>query len=216
AADLQIAQYVKVTGDTVCGGTETAKTAVYNGQWTASIPMGKVMSSMESDMKTAANNGWYPHGKDGKNKIAYVEYTITFPEGVKIDDSNIDLKNFTSMFNSNGMSKAVNGQKVTLKFKLKDENWAGIYKHYLADGGANSTKTIDITIPYSVQANSLQEAKEIEKKQITARGEFETHASGGFAYSWTKVVKTTDVIVQSRLQRVFRNQIVSQNLRKLQ
>ncbi|MDD6919630.1 MAG: hypothetical protein PUI85_00125, partial [Eubacteriales bacterium] len=47
AADLQIAQYVKVTGDTVCGGTETAKTAVYNGQWTASIPMGKVMSSME-------------------------------------------------------------------------------------------------------------------------------------------------------------------------
>ena len=88
------------------------------------------MAGIESEMKKAATNGWYPHGKDGKNKIAYVEYKVTFPEGVTIDTAKITTDNSTAMFNKAAFTHTVNGQVVTFKFPLRDENWAGIYKHY--------------------------------------------------------------------------------------
>lgn len=191
ANTLNVAQYTKTSG--VVKGVKGSNAGTYEGKWTAKIPMGKVLSGIESEMKKAATNGWYPHGKDGKNKIAYVEYKVTFPEGVTIDSTKIMADNSTSMFNKAAFTHTVNGQVVTFKFPLRDENWKGIYKHYNEDGGAASNKTLDISIPYTVKANSLNEAKALESKNITAKGDFETHASGSFAYLFTKVVYNTDV-----------------------
>lgn len=142
-------------------------------------------------MKTAADKGLYPHGKDGKNKIAYVEYSVTFPEGAKIDASNITKSNTTTMFNTNAFKSEVSGQTVTFKFPLQDQNWKGIYALYQRDGGASSDKTIDFSIPYTVTANSKAEAEAAENAKITASGDFETHASGSF-YSFTGMVYNTD------------------------
>lgn len=191
ANTLNVAQYTKTSG--VVKGVKGSNSGTYEGKWDAKIPMGKVLSGIESEMKKAATNGWYPHGKDGKNKIAYVEYKVTFPEGVTIDSTKIMADNSTSMFNKAAFTHTVSGQVVTFKFPLRDENWVGIYKHYNEDGGAASNKTLDISIPYTVKANSLNEAKALESKNITAKGDFETHASGSFAYLFTKVVYNTDV-----------------------
>lgn len=191
ANTLNVAQYTKTSG--VVKGAKGSNAGTYEGKWDAKIPMGKVMAGIESEMKKAATNGWYPHGKDGKNKIAYVEYKVTFPEGVTIDTAKITTDNSTAMFNKAAFTHTVNGQVVTFKFPLRDENWAGIYKHYNNDGGATSDKTIDISIPYTVKANSLNEAKALESKNITAKGDFETHASGSLAYFFTKVVYNTDI-----------------------
>lgn len=187
---LNVAEYISTSGNVV--GVPKSNHGVYEGVWKASIPMGKVMSSIETEMKSAADRGYYPHGKDGANKIAYVEYRVEFPKEVQINDSEISMKNNTSMFNQRAFNYKINNKTVILKFPLVDENWAGVYNKYVADGGANSDKTIEIIIPYSVSANSLEEAKGLEQKNITAKGEFETHASGTF-YSWTKTVYSTDV-----------------------
>lgn len=194
ANELVIAQYVNVNGVVTAG--EQPNTGTYNGNWTASIPMGKVMSGIEPSMKQAADAGYYPHGKDGAYKIAYIEYMVTFPEGANINDDGITLANTTSMFNGAAFTKSVNGQTVSFKFPLNDVNWATIYNAYKQDGGADSTKTIDINVPYTVVANSKEEAKAAEEKTITSSGSFETHGSGTF-YSWTKVVYNTDNSSQS-------------------
>ena len=186
---LAVAQYTSASGEVAEGSTAT--NATYKGTWKASVPMGKVMSAIENEMKTAADKGLYPHGKDGKNNIAYVEYSVTFPEGAKIDASNITMSNSTTMFNTAKFKSEVNGQNVTFKFPLFDENWAGIYKRYINDGGASSTKTIDFSIPYTVTAKSKADAEAAEKEKITASGDFETHASGSL-YSFTGMVYDTD------------------------
>ena len=190
ASTLNVAQYTKTSG--VVKGVKGSNAGTYEGKWDAKIPMGKVMAGIESEMKQAADSCYYPHGKDGKYKIAYVEYKVTFPEGVTIDSTKISTANSTGMFNKAAFTHTVDGQVVTFKFPLRDENWAGIYKHYKDDGGATSDKTIDISIPYTVKANSLNEAKALESKNVTAKGDFERHASGTL-YSFTKKVYNTDV-----------------------
>lgn len=190
ANTLNVAQYTKTSG--VVKGAKGSNAGTYEGKWDAKIPMGKVMAGIESEMKSAADSGYYPHGKDGKNKIAYVEYKVKFPEGVTIDSAKISTANSTGMFNKAAFTHTVDGQVVTFKFPLRDENWTSIYKHYKDDGGATSDKTIDISIPYTVKANSLNEAKALESKNVTAKGDFETHASGTW-YSFTKKVYNTDV-----------------------
>lgn len=186
---LAVAQYTKTSGKVAEGSTAT--NATYNGTWEASVPMGKVMAAMESEMKSAAGQGLYPHGKDGAHKIAYVEYSVKFPQEAKIDASNITKSNTTTMFNTAAFKSEVSGQTVTFKFPLFDENWAGIYKRYNNDGGASSNKTIDFSIPYTVTAKSKAEADVAEKAKITASGDFETHPSGRF-YSFKKMVYNTD------------------------
>ena len=186
---LAVAQYTKAPGKVAEGSTAT--NATYSGTWEARVPMGKVMSAMENEMKSAAASGYYPHGKDGANTIAYVEYSVKFPEGAKIDASNITKSNSTTMFNTAAFKSEVSGQTVTFKFPLCDVNWAGIYQSYINDGGASSDKTIDFTIPYTVTAKSKAEAEAAEKAEITASGDFETHPSGRF-YSFKKMVYNTD------------------------
>ena len=184
---LNVSKYIK----TEHVGGEPSIPGTYNGEWSASIPMGKVMAGLEEEMKTAAQGGLYPHGKDGKNQIAYIEYKVTFPENVTL--SNVTTANTTSMFNTSGITHTIDGQSVTFKIPLNDVNWQGIYDAYTADGGANSEKTIDLKIPYSVKFNNEGDAEKWGKQEITAKGSFETHASGNFfGYLVTKKVYNTD------------------------
>lgn len=184
---LNVSKYI----NTEHVGGEPSIPGTYNGEWFASIKMGKVMAGLEEEMKTAAQGGVYPHGKDGKNQIAYIEYTVTFPENVTL--GNVTTANTTSMFNTSGITHTINGQSVTFKIPLNDVNWQGIYDAYTADGGANSEKTIDLKIPYSVKFNNEEDAKEWGNQKITAKGSFETHASGNFfGYLVTKKVYNTD------------------------
>lgn len=186
---LAVAQYTRAPGKVAEGSTAT--NATYSGTWEASVPMGKVMSAIEDKMKLAADKNAYPHGKDGKNEIAYVEYTVTFPAEATIDDSKIEMKNTTAMFDGRRFEYSVSGQSVTFKFRLNDVNWPTIYNYYNNDGGANSDKTITFSIPYTVTAKSKAEAEKAEKAKITAQGNFETHPSGSL-YSWYKEVYNTD------------------------
>ena len=184
---LNVSEYIK----TARLGEEPSIPGTYNGEWSASIPMGKVMAGLEGTMEMAGRNGWYPHGKDGPSKIAYIEYTVTFPENVILNNDTITTDNTTSMFNKNGIKHTINGQSVTFKIPFNDVNWQGIYDAYNADGGATSTKTIDLKIPYSVTFNSEEDKNTWGKQKITAAGNFETHASR-WLYASSKVVYNTD------------------------
>lgn len=186
---LQISKYVTTTG--VVKGDKSSNKGTYEGNWNANIPIEKVLSVLEADMKSAADSNWYPHGKDGANTIAYVEYSVVFPDGVTIDKSKITMSNTTTMFNGAVFKSEVNGQTVTFKFPLRGENWKAIFKYYTNDGGAASDKAININIPYTVSANSLDEARAAELKHIKAEGNFETHGSASF-YDLTKKVFSTD------------------------
>ena len=185
---LNVSKYI----NTERVGEEAQIPGTYNGEWSASIPMGKVMASLERKMKKAGPLGLYPHGKDGKNKPAYIEYTVTFPEGVTLKNDAITTNNTTSMFNTKGITHEINGQSVTFKIPLKDQNWQEIYNLYLADGGANSTKTIDLKIPYSVELNNEEATKKWVKQKITAKGSFEVLARDGLSNNWKKEVYNTD------------------------
>lgn len=188
---LDVAEYTSASGEVAEGSTDT--NATYNGTWEAKVPMGKVMSAIETNMQTLAQGIFgrypYPHGKDGKNKIAYVEYSVKFPEGVEIDASKIQMNNSTAMFNRNAFSSSVLGQTVTFKFPLQDQNWKGIYELYQKDGGAQSSKTIDFSIPYTVKATSKEEAAKAEKMNITAQGDFSTCPWGS---SWPNGMNVTN------------------------
>lgn len=189
---LAVAQYTKTSGEVA--EDSTATNATYNGTWKASVPMGKVMSAMESKMQSLAQGFFgrypYPHGKDGVNKIAYIEYNVTFPEGVQVDASKIQMTNSTAMFYRNAFSSSVSGQTVTFKFPLQDQNWKGIYELYQKDGGAQSEKTIDFSIPYTVKATSKEEAAKAENMNITAKGDFSTCPSGSLWPNSMNVTKT--------------------------
>ena len=188
---LNVSEYIK----TARVGENPPIPGTYNGEWSASIPMGKVMAGLEEKMKEAGPLGLYPWGKrneKNKNQIAYIEYTVTFPENVSLNNDTITTDNTTSMFDKNGIKYTINGQSVTFKIPLKDVNWKQIYDFYLADGGAISTKTIDLKIPYSVKFNNEEDAKKWGKQKITAKGSFEVHASSGFFYDWKKEIYNTD------------------------
>lgn len=186
---LDVATYITNSGSV--DKNSTADNATYNGKWEANIKMGAVMAAIKSEMESAAKSGYYPHGKDGPKTIAYVEYTVTFPAEATIEASKIMTNNTTAMFNGSAFSHSVSGQSVTFKFPLKDENWAGILKHYTDDHGANSDKTITFSIPYTVTAKNKAEAEKAEKAKITASGDFETHPSGSL-YRYYKMVYNTD------------------------
>ena len=170
---LNVSKYIK----TEHVGGEPSIPGTYNGEWFASIKMGKVMAGLEEEMNIARRNGLYPHGKHGKNQIAYIEYTVKFPENVTLGD--VTTANTTSMFNTSGITHTINGQSVTFEIPLNDVNWQGIYDAYKADKGADPAKTIDLKIPYSVVFNNEEDAKKWGKQEITAEGSFETRVYMG-------------------------------------
>ena len=171
---MPIAQYVTSSGNAQCGANH--ESATYNGTVNINVPMATVLAVHEADMKTAAESGLYPHGKEGKNKIAYIEYKVNFPEGATIGD--ISTSNSASMIDGNRIVKTVNGNVVNFKMYLIDANWKTIYEQYLKDKVNPSAHTVNISIPYSVVANSKADATTFESENITGNGSFSFYPSG--------------------------------------
>ena len=171
---LPVAQYVTQTGSTT-GGAD-GNSATYNGTVKLKIPMSKVLEPNESEMHNAAASGLYPHGREGKNKIAYIEYNVTFPEDVNI--GNISVANSVSYIDGNRIIKTVNGRTVNFKLYLNDVNWQGIYNAYLADKANPDAHTVDITIPYSVTVSDKAAAARMEGETIVGKGDFSFYPSG--------------------------------------
>ncbi len=174
---LPIAQYVIQDGSAQCGADQ--KSATYNGTVKMNVPLSDVLAPREADMKKAADSGWYPHGREGKNKIAYIEYNITFPETVNLGD--IKIANTSSIINGNRIVKTVNGKTVNFKMYLNDVNWKTIYEYYLNDKNDPSAHTVKIEIPYSIIANSKEEAQKFDSGVITGSGDFSFYPSGTMA-----------------------------------
>ena len=198
AEDGNTTLYVSKYINTEHVGGEPSIPGTYNGEWSASIPMGKVMAGLEGTMEMAGRKGWYPHGKRGPGKIAYIEYTVTFPENVSLNNDTITTDNTTSMFNTSAITHTIKDQSVTFEIPLNDVNWQGIYDAYKADKVANPERKIDLKIPYSVELKNEEDAKNWGNQKITAKGSFETHASGKtLGYLVTKVVYNTDESTKS-------------------
>ena len=187
---LPVAQYVTQTGSTT-GGAD-GNSATYNGTVKLKIPMSKVLEPNESEMHNAAASGLYPHGREGKNKIAYIEYNVTFPEDVNI--GNISVANSVSYIDGNRIIKTVNGRNVNFKLYLNDVNWQGIYNAYLADKANPDAHTVDITIPYSVTVSDKAAAARMEGETIVGKGDFSFYPSGfGAAFGFGLQTYNTDV-----------------------
>ena len=187
---LPVAQYVTQTGSTT-GGAD-GNSATYNGTVKLKIPMSKVLEPNESEMHNAAASGLYPHGREGKNKIAYIEYNVTFPEDVNI--GNISVANSVSYIDGNRIIKTVNGRTVNFKLYLNDVNWQGIYDAYLADKANPDAHTVDITIPYSVTVSDKAAAARMEGETIVGKGDFSFYPTGyGAAFGFGLKTYNTDV-----------------------
>ena len=65
-APLAVAQYAKTSGSATCATNPAS--ATYNGTVNINVPLSTVLAGHDDDMKTAAKNGYYPHGLEGKNK----------------------------------------------------------------------------------------------------------------------------------------------------
>lgn len=187
---LPVAQYVTQTGSTT-GGAD-GNSATYNGTVKLKIPMSKVLEPNESEMANAAASGLYPHGREGKNKIAYIEYNVTFPEDVNI--GNISVANSVSYIDGNRIIKTVNGRNVNFKMYLNDVNWQGIYNAYLTDKANPDAHTVDITIPYNVTVSDKAAAARMEGETIVGKGDFSFYPSGfGAAFGFGLQTYNTDV-----------------------
>lgn len=151
-APLAVAQYVKTSGNATCS-TDT-QSATYNGTVNINVPVSTVLAGHDDDMKTAAKNGYYPHGLEGKNKIAYISYAVTFPTNVTIGQ--VTTSNTSSIINGNRIVSTVDGQTVKFKMYLIDTNWEGVYAAYQRDQqdpGAHNGK-----LEYSVHGYGYDEA----------------------------------------------------------
>ena len=185
---LAVAQYTSASFESMLCG-EPEGTAVYEGVWKAEIPMAQVLKSQESNMSTAASMGAYPWAAK-EDKIAFVEYKVQFPEDEAIQLGSAVTSSSTKIIPAGGISSSVSGKTVTFKLPLQDVNWAGIYASYQEEMN-DLSKTVKISIPYTVLAKSVEEAKAFDAKTITGTGEFSFRTGRGF-FSITQTL-TADV-----------------------
>ncbi len=141
--------------------------------------MSTVLAGHEKDMKTAADSGWYPHGLEGKNKIAYISYNVVFPAGAAIGETK--TSNTSSFVDGNKILSSVDGQTVKFKIYLTDTNWEGIYKAYQKDQQDPKAHTVNLKIPYTVTAASTADAQKLETATLTGSGSFSFYISGTMA-----------------------------------
>lgn len=175
ASQLQVAQYIKTTRGTVAG-TAASNHGTYAGQWKASIPMADVMSAFESKMKSEADAGHFPWNIEKVDSSAYIYYDVTFPEGVSVGMPVTASK--TNIVPAHTITNSKSGNTVKFKFKLADVNWKTIYDYYKADrASGTSNHTVDVTVPYTVKANSYKEAQDLEAKTIDSSGSFSFYPS---------------------------------------
>ena len=175
---LAIGNYINTNGNL------DSSTGDYQGTWTASIPLATVMSPI---MTKIPDRG-YPHGKDGKNTIAYIEYRVQFPKNVTIGKG-ITTANSSNIIYGNGIKATTSGNVVTFKIPLQDVDNSSLKKNYAKDVAEGpSTKTLDLSIPYSFNTKDVPDAG---SKSITSNGEIEVHPSGTF-WSFRKIIFASD------------------------
>ena len=174
-ADFQIAQYVKstVTGKDADGKetTDEKQVASYEGTVTMDVPVAKLMEPFADKMKNYGD--LFPHGKDGKNQIAYIDYTLTLPEGMTWGE--VTKASQSRIIPENSILDTKDQNKLNLKLKLTDQNWAGIYGAYETDAKNPAAHKVTITAKYQFPKDKLDSLK---NQKITGSGDFSFYLAG--------------------------------------
>ena len=175
ATDLPGAQFASVSGSGACAANGQAP-ATYTGTFAAKLQMTELLKPFETQVKSEADAGHFPWDKETVSTSASFYYTVTFPQGTTVQTA--------SASESSSMIASVTESEVssdslthTFKIKLNDVNWAQIYAAYQQDTSNPSAHTVDVTIPYSIAANSADEAKAIAARNVTATGFFSFYPS---------------------------------------
>ena len=176
ATDLPAAQFASVSGSGACAANEQAP-ATYTGTFAAKLQMTELLKPYETQVKSEADARHFPWDKDRAPTSASFYYTVTFPQGTTVQTA--------SASESSSMIASVTESPVssdslthTFKIKLNDVDWKEIYDAYQQDTSNPSAHTVDVTIPYSIAANSADEAKAIAARNVTATGFFSFYPSG--------------------------------------
>lgn len=136
------------------------------------LQLAKAMQGFSEQMKKLAKTGAYPHGRDGKNKIAYVRYTITLPKGVTLKPGSMTINNNCSFINGGGITWKQDGQKINFKIPLIDVNWQQIYDSYENDIKDPAAHAIDTDFAYEITDPAAL------KQSIESQGDFAFYPSG--------------------------------------
>ena len=176
AADLPAAQFASVSGSGACAANEQAP-ATYTGTFAAKLQMTELLKPFETQVKSEADAGHFPWDKETVSTSASFYYTVTFPQGTTVQAASASE---SSSMIASVTESAVSSDSLTHTFKIKlnDVNWAQIYAAYQQDTPNPSAHTVDVTIPYSIAANSADEAKAIAARNVTATGSFSFYPSG--------------------------------------
>ena len=176
ATDLPAAQFASVSGSGACAANEQAP-ATYTGTFAAKLQMTELLKPFETQVKSEADAGHFPWDKETVSTSASFYYTVTFPQGTTVQAASASE---SSSMIASVTESAVSSDSLTHTFKIKlnDVNWAEIYAAYQQDTSNPSAHTVDVTIPYSIAANSADEAKAIAARNVTATGSFSFYPSG--------------------------------------
>ena len=176
ATDLPAAQFASVSGSGACAANEQAP-ATYTGTFAAKLQMTELLKPFETQVKSEADDGHFPWDKETVSTSASFYYTVTFPQGTTVQAASASE---SSSMIASVTESAVSSDSLTHTFKIKlnDVNWAQIYAAYQQDTSNPSAHTVDVTIPYSIAANSADEAKAIAARNVTATGSFSFYPSG--------------------------------------
>ena len=176
ATDLPAAQFASVSGSGACAANEQAP-ATYTGTFAAKLQMTELLKPFETQVKSEADDGHFPWDKETVSTSASFYYTVTFPQGTTVQAASASE---SSSMIASVTESAVSSDSLTHTFKIKlnDVNWAEIYAAYQQDTSNPSAHTVDVTIPYSIAANSADEAKAIAARNVTATGSFSFYPSG--------------------------------------
>ena len=138
--------------------------------------MTELLKPYETQVKSEADAGHFPWDKETVSTSASFDYTVTFPQGTTVQAASASK---SSSMIASVTEYYVSSDSLTHKFKIKlnDVNWAEIYAAYQQDASNPSAHTVDVTIPYSVAANSADEAKTIAARNVTATGSFSFYPS---------------------------------------